>query len=938
MRSTVPPAASAPVAAAVWTVRLLGGFEIDDGQHRMTRLGSRAATALLARVASAPQRDHAREALIALLWPDADLDIGRNRLRQTLSTLKSVLEPAGRPPVLLADRRVVRAAPGAFWCDVPAFEQALAAGDTDAARALYRGELLPGFYDEWIDDERVRLQALHDRLDDVQDALPAAADDSTSASTSTLRFAPGRARSEALPVTATPGQRLPHYLTRLVGVDQAGTRLLAWVAEHRWVTVLGPGGGGKTRLAVEVAHHAMAVSPGPQALFDGALFVSLIDVTEPTGLLDRMLQALRQSGGGDAVEQIEQALSSRRWLVLLDNAEGLGDAAVGRLAALAAALPAVHWLATSRRPLGLDGERDFPLDALPLPDPAASLDEVAMNPAVVLFVDRARAHRAEFHVSEPQREPLVALVRWLEGLPLAIELAAAQVRTQSPAQLLALLQRARQSPGGGTLDYLARRGARSGHDARHASMRAVVQGSWALLDPAQHGLLSALSTLPSGATAAQAAAIADDAAWPPARAQAVLDALVAHCVLRAQAGTSGVLRYAPYEPVREFALEQMDAAAAQAVRARLLKALTAWARELPATPPLPEVRDELPTLTLVLAQAGADGRADDAARLVLALQSSWGEIALPGGVLEALDRMLDTPGLDDTLAAGCHALAGNRHHEAGRRDDARRHRDLALQRLARCATPEPDVQVMVLSRCARLYWRMERDTVQARALIAQALPIAQAERLPHSEAALLSLEAHMLRTLNLDPARTEALSERSLALWAASGNRHLLNAGRFNLAAARMQAGHHAEVLDEFADLAREGRDLRDWDLAAASMDTRSTALQGLRRWAESAADSRESVRLAWDGMELQSLAYALWNLPPALARLRRGEEAAEVMGAAEVLWKTRFGELVDSDRRDLRRIRRFARVLIGPQAAQAAWQRGAARPLAETVRRVLQG
>ena len=305
-------------------------------------------------------------------------------------------------------------------------------------------------------------------------------------------------------------------------------------------------------------------------------------------------------------------------------------------------------------------------------------------------------------------------------------------------------------------------------------------------------------------------------------------------------------------------------------------------------------------------------------------------------MLAALDALLGTAGLDDGLAAGCHALAATRHQEAGRPDDARRHRERALQRLAACPTPEPAVQTMVLGRAARLCWRLDRDPARARALIAQALPIARTAKRPNSEASLLSLEAHLSTMVDRDPVRATELSAQALALWSRCGNRHLINAGRFNLATNRMNAGHFAEVLDEFAALAQEGQALQDWDLASGALEARGTALQGLRRWTESAADLRDSVRLAWDGMETMALAYALWNLTPALARLGQAELAAETMGTAEVLWRSRFGVPDAGDRRDLKRVRRFARLLLGPDAAAAAWHRGSERPLADAVRLVL--
>src|SRR5687768_1539609 len=151
-----------------WQVCLLGGLRLTRrGHDDITRLPSRAVTALLARLALAPQRAHAREELIELLWPGVELEIGRNRLRQALSTLKSLLEPAGAPlrqSVLLADRQHVRVVDGTLRCDAVAFQRAARSGQVDEARTLYGGELLPGVYDEWINEERLRLAAVHERL------------------------------------------------------------------------------------------------------------------------------------------------------------------------------------------------------------------------------------------------------------------------------------------------------------------------------------------------------------------------------------------------------------------------------------------------------------------------------------------------------------------------------------------------------------------------------------------------------------------------------------------------------------------------------------------------------------------------------------------------------------------------------------------------------
>ena len=962
-------ATASPAEAAVWHVRVLGGFELDDGRQRLTRLRSRAAMVLVARLAMAPLRDHSREELVALLWPDADHVAGRNRLRQTLSLLKSVLEPAGGAAVLQADRRVLRVVPGALWCDAVAFEKAQRAGQRDLAQALYLGELLPGFYDDWVADERLRLQALAERSFDEPTSTAAGA----ARPASPAAGAPNHPALAAAPPPA-PGTRLPQYLTRLIGADQQGARLRALVAEQRLVVVLGAGGAGKTRLAIEVARllcaspeagaslvqgegqgqgqgRAQASTPAtaPAAVqsapFERALFVSLVGAATRTELLDRLALALRVASSGDAVEALLEVLDGRPMLVLLDNAEQLDEAAAAAIAHLAERLPAVHWLVTSRRPLALDGERDFHLDVLALPTARATLAEVVMNPAVALFVDRARAHRADFHVAAAHRQAMVDLVWWLEGLPLAIELAASHTRVMGPAELLSLLQAARAERDGGSLAFLARRGTRSGSDLRHASMQAVVAWSWQLLAPAPQRLLLALCLLPAGATLAAAAALAVDpgSAYPPgapgsrralAATQSQLEELLAQSVMRVGSGQDGQWRYGPMEPVREFVLAHHDSTTLRSWRRRVLDSLLAWAQALPATPPLASVRDELPNLMQALADSPADGDANDALQLVLLLQSSWGEISLPAGLLESLDRLLQAPGLDDSRAAGAHAMAAWSCQEAGRPDDVRRHMAAALAR----PCPDAALRSMVLSRVARMHWRVNKDAARARALINEALPLARAAHRPNTEAALLSLEGHLATVVDKQPERGKALSAQALALWAQSGNRHLVNAGRYNVAVQTLEAGQAAAALPEFEALAAEGRELQDWDLASGALEAQGTALQKLRRWSESAHSLRESLAVAWDGLEMQATVYALWNVTPTLARLRLGVLAAETMGAAEAQWLQRFGAMDRRDRRDLRRIRRFTRVLLGADAAARAWQAGGARTLGQAVQVVLNG
>src|SRR5207237_9571954 len=146
---------------AVWQIQLLGGLRATHGISVIAQFPSRPIAMLLARLALQPQRRHAREELIELLWPDVDLDVGRNRLRQVLSTLRGLLEPPDVPPysVLSADCQTIGLTADAVSSDVREFEQFLRQGAFAEALESYRRDLLPGFLDAWIEVDRARLSA-----------------------------------------------------------------------------------------------------------------------------------------------------------------------------------------------------------------------------------------------------------------------------------------------------------------------------------------------------------------------------------------------------------------------------------------------------------------------------------------------------------------------------------------------------------------------------------------------------------------------------------------------------------------------------------------------------------------------------------------------------------------------------------------------------------
>ncbi|MBI5259337.1 MAG: hypothetical protein HY855_22740 [Burkholderiales bacterium] len=918
------PAADTPGPAAPaharWRLRLLGDFALDDGRQTLHRLPSRAATALLARLAIAPHRAQAREELIELLWPGVGLAVGRNRLRQVLSTLKSLLEPrgGGDAPVLQADRLTLRLTPGALSCDVPAFEAALQGHHVDEARRWYRGELLPGFYDDWIVQERHRLAALADRLD----ALPARPPGAPPAARAPGTLAPAASNA---PAARAPKPPLPHYLTPLHGADDVGTRLCAEVRRHRLVTLLGPGGQGKTRLAVEAAHvlgesGGWAAASTPER-FDMVAFVPLVACTARETLFDALLLALRQPPRElDVLAQLGALFSGRRTLLVLDNFEQLVEDGAPVVAALLAANPQLHLLVTSRRVLGVDGEHAFVLPPLPLPAPEAG-DEAAGNPAVALFVDRARAARADFHLSRRNRGAVIQLVRQLEGMPLAIELAAARVRSLPPAELLRLLQAAAAAPGN-ALALLARSGPRGGQDPRHASMLAVVQWSWQLLSAPARALLAQLSVFAGGCTLGAAQAVCAPAEAEAGAIALALDELVMQSMLRCDAEAG---RYEPFEPIRLFATETLAPAEALRLRARHRQWLIGWARALPLAAPLHAVRVELANIGAAFASAEADKAPADAAALADALQGPLADISLPLGALRALARCAEA--LDDpTQRALTNAFLARALFRAGDPQAAAPLAEAAWRELP----PQGLARARVLARLAHLRWRLQRDPA-VQAWLDEALALAEAAGDPSLQASILATLGALARPH--DSAAAISLQRRSLAAWRQAGDVHGMNTGRSNLAIAlsetRSGGDEALALLDEMLAGTREAG---DWAQHAHGSNVRGEVLLRQRRWAEAAAAYLGCVRTAYALPEMLPLAYGLWNLPRVLVRLGQAEAAARLMGFAEQFAPRHCGPLSHADRHDLRRMRRLCQRALGAAGCSRAWQAGAALPLAAAV------
>ncbi|QFZ20919.1 AfsR/SARP family transcriptional regulator [Saccharothrix syringae] len=344
---------------------------------------------------------------------------------------------------------------------------------------------------------------------------------------------------------------LPTPLTSFIGRDDDLARISALLTTGRLVTVLGPGGAGKTRLAVEAAHRLR------HGYRDGARLLDLAPVTEPAEVGAALLAAIGLRGSalfeaaarlrGDPVGELDvlvDRLAGLEGLLVIDNCEHLVDAVAHLLSTLLPRCAGLRVLATSREPLAIDGEALVPLGPLALPGPGADLDHARRAASVRLFAERAAAVRPGFTVDERDLDPVLRVVRGLDGMPLALELAAARLRTLSLADLAAgLADRFR----------LLGTGSRTA-PPRHRTLRAVIAWSWDLLDPDARTVAERVSVLPGGVTPASAAAVCAGTGLADDEVRDLLAALVDRSLVQLVPDTG---RYRVLETIREYGLERL---------------------------------------------------------------------------------------------------------------------------------------------------------------------------------------------------------------------------------------------------------------------------------------------------------------------------------------------------------------------------------------------
>ncbi|NDL60258.1 BTAD domain-containing putative transcriptional regulator [Phytoactinopolyspora mesophila] len=511
-------------------------------------------------------------------------------------------------------------------------------------------------------DPSPELSALHTAVlrGEVGGTVTPVPEDSAVAATGTKGVERGPDEKGADPPART---NLRAGLTSFVGRDGDVLEVRKLVEDYRLTTLTGPGGSGKTRISIEVGRSLLDQVP------DGVWIVELASITDGADVPQAVLTAmgLREQAligwtqTDNPKERLAAALSTRGSLLILDNCEHLIGEVTDLTEQLLGECPQLRILATSREPLGIIGEAIWPVEPLALPPDGADFAEATSYDAVRLLTDRARAARPGFTVDERTGPALVRLCRALDGMPLAIELAAARLRTMTAEQLAARLDdRFRLLTGGGRRAM-----------PRQQTLRGVVDWSWELLDQRERALLRRLSVFSGGATAESAEGVCADSLVPAAQVFDLLSALA----------DKSLLVYEEEEPPRFRMLETIKAYGMQRLeeageRERYRQAHAGYFAELVETADphlrradqlrwLARLRSEHDNITAALRGAISAGDAQTAVRLAAGSAWYWWLTGNRATSSELTVGALATPGpVDDEslvtayAAAALNAMAG----------------------------------------------------------------------------------------------------------------------------------------------------------------------------------------------------------------------------------------------------------------------------------------
>jgi predicted ATPase/DNA-binding SARP family transcriptional activator len=588
---------------------LLGPFAATVGGGALPAFRTRKGASLLAMLALRSGSPVLRTSIVDALWPDSDAENGLYNLRRTLSDLRRCLGDAASRIESIGHSSVCLKPETNDFVDVLEFRRLVKAGTKDAmtsAAKLYRGPLMEGFDEAWLLLDRISvdqefLSALEvitshamnagnypevilysmrlTELDPLresayrtlmlahaimgnQTAAIAVYHDLRLLLLRELNLAPSmeteelyrhilegdlkvEAQEAASESPETSANELPVPITPLIGRTDQLESLIAAISENRLVTLKGMGGIGKTRLALEAGLRLKA------KMRDGVRFLDLVAVTEPSQAAEYAHSVLCHLNQNAEPSSLYEALKNSEMLLIVDNCEHVIDAAASLIHNLLTHCPHLRIVATSREALGIPGEKIWIVPPLAVPpmNTALELDDdiarIAAYDAVRFFVDRAARTEHGFSLTPRTAPHVVTICSALEGIPLALELAASSLDAVTAEQLAQSIENRLQLP----------ESLRTTRHSRHRSLYGLVNWSYNLLTAEERQLMLQLSMFQDGFTLEDAAAICGEELG--AGAAAIAAALVKKSLVEVHDGPDGTRRCRMLESVREFAHQQL---------------------------------------------------------------------------------------------------------------------------------------------------------------------------------------------------------------------------------------------------------------------------------------------------------------------------------------------------------------------------------------------
>lgn len=606
-------------------VRLLGKFDVKRAGKPIA-ITSRPAQSLFAYLILSAGTSHRREKLAGMLWPDSLEETARDNLRHALWRIRKVFPRKTKTEYLIADDlSITFNASSEYWLDVAELEKLSENASADELIAVlseYQGELLPGFYDEWVVLEREHLNSIFEhqmarllallekekRWLDILDwgerwiklgqkpepayralmsAHAAKGDMSKVAATyercvkSLREFgiepseqtkelyenlksgkqSPNTVSVSTKLVSKEASSTIPIPLTSFIGREKELKEIARLLSSSRLLTLTGSGGVGKTRLAIQTAHDSV------KKFKDGVFWVGLVGLSDENLIPQEIAQSfnVREVSNEPLIETLKTYLKPKEVLLVIDNCEHLIRGCAQYAEQLLVACPKLKILATSIEVLGLFSETTWQVPSLPLPGVQTSLSpqELQEFASIELFDERASSARSGFALDERNASSVAQICRRLDGIPLAIELAAARIKVLSVDEIAARLNDRFSLLSAGSRTAIP----------RHQTLRAAIDWSYDLLTEPERVLLRRLAVFAGGFTLEAAEAVCSLGELKQTDILDLLGRLVDKSLVIVEADSEiNETRYRLLETIRQYALEKLvEKGEAPAVRDKHLE-------------------------------------------------------------------------------------------------------------------------------------------------------------------------------------------------------------------------------------------------------------------------------------------------------------------------------------------------------------------------------